>query len=284
MMTQGEGTIVNGSGSQNHSSGRWGDYSMMGVDPTDDCTFWYTQEYYAVTSSASWQTRVGSFKIRDCGGGGNNPPSVNIVSPAQGSTVSGTVAIQISASDVEDVAGTLDVEWNVDGGAWMPAAYNSGTDSYEASWDTTTESEGNHTLNARATDSGGAMGTDSKDVTVDNGGGATTLHVGDLDGTSTSQSGRWTAFVTITVHDSDHAPVANATVSGAWSSGASGTASCITNISGVCTVSKNNIRNNFTSVTFTVNNITHATLSYSAADNHDPDGGSNGTVIVVNKP
>jgi hypothetical protein len=39
---------------------------MMAVDPTDDCTFWYTQEYYAATSSASWQTRVGSFKFSNC--------------------------------------------------------------------------------------------------------------------------------------------------------------------------------------------------------------------------
>jgi hypothetical protein len=37
-------------------------------------------------------------------------------------------------------------------------------------------------------------------------------------------------------------------------------------------------------VNFTVNNVTHATLTYNAADNHDPDGDSNGTVIVVNKP
>jgi hypothetical protein len=52
----------------------------------------------------------------------------------------------------------------------------------------------------------------------------------------------------------------------------------------VCTVSKNNIRNNFTSVTFTVNSVTHSTLIYNSPDNHDPDGDSNGTAIVVNKP
>jgi hypothetical protein len=41
--------------------GRWGDYSMMSVDPTDDCTFWYTQEYYPQTSTAHWYTQIGSF-------------------------------------------------------------------------------------------------------------------------------------------------------------------------------------------------------------------------------
>src|SRR5207253_2389904 len=45
-MAQGEGTIIDGAGSQTGSSlSRWGDYSMMVVDPVDDCTFWYTNEY-----------------------------------------------------------------------------------------------------------------------------------------------------------------------------------------------------------------------------------------------
>jgi hypothetical protein len=66
-LPQGEATLTAGSGSQTSSFNRWGDYSMMAVDPTDDCTFWYTQEYYAVTSDAGWQTRIGSFKYTGCG-------------------------------------------------------------------------------------------------------------------------------------------------------------------------------------------------------------------------
>ncbi len=65
-LPQGEASMIAGSGSQTHSAARWGDYSMMALDPTDGCTFWYTQEYMAVTSSASWQTRVGSFKFPSC--------------------------------------------------------------------------------------------------------------------------------------------------------------------------------------------------------------------------
>lgn len=65
-MPQGEGTIINGTGSQTHSAARWGDYSKMSVDPEDGCTFWYTQEYMQTTSSADWQTRVGSFKFPSC--------------------------------------------------------------------------------------------------------------------------------------------------------------------------------------------------------------------------
>lgn len=65
-MPQGETILVSGSGSQASSSGRWGDYSSMSIDPSDDCTFWYTQEYYQTTSPAGWRTRVGSFAFPSC--------------------------------------------------------------------------------------------------------------------------------------------------------------------------------------------------------------------------
>ena len=65
-LPQGEGTLINGAGYQTGSAGRWGDYSMLGVDPTDGCTFWFTSEYYAVIGAVSWQTRVGSFRFPSC--------------------------------------------------------------------------------------------------------------------------------------------------------------------------------------------------------------------------
>ncbi len=64
-LPQGENVIVAGSGSQTGSS-RWGDYSMMGVDPQDDCTFWYTQEYVATTGTNTWKTHIGAFRFPDC--------------------------------------------------------------------------------------------------------------------------------------------------------------------------------------------------------------------------
>ena len=45
---------------------RWGDYSSMTVDPTDDCTFWYSTEYQKQTGAFNWQTRIGSFKLPSC--------------------------------------------------------------------------------------------------------------------------------------------------------------------------------------------------------------------------
>ena len=63
--------LVDGSGVQVNSFKRWGDYSSMSVDPTDDCTFWYTNEYYATTGSFNWATRIGSFKFNSCKGRGH---------------------------------------------------------------------------------------------------------------------------------------------------------------------------------------------------------------------
>jgi hypothetical protein len=65
-LAQGETTLFAGTGSQTDTSSRWGDYSGMWVDPVDDCTFWYTTEYYATTSSFNWRTRIGNFKFAGC--------------------------------------------------------------------------------------------------------------------------------------------------------------------------------------------------------------------------
>jgi len=73
-LPQAEVTLFAGAGSQTGTKGRWGDYSDMTVDPVDDCTFWYTQEYYAATTSFAWHTRIGSFKFPGCGGPPPEPP------------------------------------------------------------------------------------------------------------------------------------------------------------------------------------------------------------------
>ena len=61
-----EVVVVNGTGSQPDTSDRWGDYSGMRIDPADNCTFWYTTEYYMVTQTFDWSTRVASVKFSGC--------------------------------------------------------------------------------------------------------------------------------------------------------------------------------------------------------------------------
>jgi hypothetical protein len=69
-MTLGEGVIINGTGVQRTLNSRWGDYTSLNVDPVDDCTFWYVNEYYTLagqlSSTAGWQTRIASFKLPGC--------------------------------------------------------------------------------------------------------------------------------------------------------------------------------------------------------------------------
>jgi hypothetical protein len=60
-----ESTIVQGAGSQTQVS-RWGDYSSMRVDPVDDCTFWYTNEYIPTNGSYNWHTYIARFKFPSC--------------------------------------------------------------------------------------------------------------------------------------------------------------------------------------------------------------------------
>ena len=90
-----EVTAVTGGGVQNGSTSngplsRWGDYSAMTVDPVDDCTFWYTQEYIKTTGSFNWSTRISSFKFPGCGGSAPtaslSPTSLTFASQNVGST------------------------------------------------------------------------------------------------------------------------------------------------------------------------------------------------------
>ncbi|MFQ5741208.1 MAG: hypothetical protein ACE5JX_19585 [Acidobacteriota bacterium] len=71
MLPGGEVELIAGSDVQTSSFNRWGDYSALSVDPTDDCTFWYTQEYQADDldgrTDFDFKTRIGSFKLPSCG-------------------------------------------------------------------------------------------------------------------------------------------------------------------------------------------------------------------------
>jgi len=118
LMTLGETDLMVGTGSQTHTSGRWGDYSSMVVDPVDDCTFWYTQEYYAVTSESGWQTRIGSFSLPNCSSSApSNLPAVTVVASTPTATEAGTVPGAFTFSRTGDTAQALTVHYTVSGTA-----------------------------------------------------------------------------------------------------------------------------------------------------------------------
>ncbi len=59
-------SIKEGAGSQLSNLNRWGDYSAMSIDPADDCTFFYTNEYLKANGTFNWSTQIASFKVAGC--------------------------------------------------------------------------------------------------------------------------------------------------------------------------------------------------------------------------
>jgi len=93
-LPQTEVQLVAGAGSQTNNCGgavcpRWGDYTAMSVDPADDCTFWYTNQYYSNPETGAignWQTRIGSFKFPSCSAPTDQVPACTLT--ASPSTIS----------------------------------------------------------------------------------------------------------------------------------------------------------------------------------------------------
>ena len=137
----------------------------------------------------------------------------------------------------------------------------------------------------RVADATGASADVTVSITVLAAPPANTIHVGDLDRSSSATGKTWTAKVTVRVHSANEGPVSGALVTGTWSNGASGTVTCTTNSSGACTMQKTKLsRASVASVTFTVTSVTRTGSTYTAAANHDLDGDSDGTAIVVFRP
>ena len=98
-----------GGGSQLWEGSRWGDYSTLSVDPTDDCTFWYTTEYYSTSSLGNWTTRIGSFKFPGC-----NRLSIDSL---QAAPTSGQAPLTVAFVATATGEGTLSYAWDFgDGG------------------------------------------------------------------------------------------------------------------------------------------------------------------------
>jgi Big-like domain-containing protein len=98
-MGQGE-SIFSGAGS--HTFWRWGDYSSLSVDPSDDCTFWYTAMYRTFDDTKNWRTRILTFQLPGC----TTAPDFAVwVSPKRESVVpSGTTTFTVSTAALRATA------------------------------------------------------------------------------------------------------------------------------------------------------------------------------------
>lgn len=143
-------------------------------------------------------------------------------------------------------------------------------------------SVGTHTVILTVTDDLGATSSDTLVVTIEPPPPPPEpgFHVGDLDGIATSlPRGFWNARVTVAVHDESESTVAGIEVTLQLTTGE--TLTCTTGQDGRCQVTSADVKKNVGSITFTV-----VTLSgtYLSDQDHDPDGDSTGSSIVVAKP
>jgi hypothetical protein len=210
---------------------------------------------------------------------GDIPPWVNFTNPLDSDTVSSTVIV---SADAGDDNGVMQVEFRVDG---SPIGVDTnGADGWSADWDTTLEADGPHNLMTEATDAIDQTAVDSVNIEVSNLLPVMGIHVSDLDGSTINLKKNWKPKAIVTVHDTDHLPVTNAAVQGSWSTDGGATVLCVTGRSGQCTVTGGvSIRKKVHSSTFTVGDVSHASLTYVFDDNHDPEGDSNGRWIVVER-
>ncbi len=96
-----ENSLQSGAGSQTGLN-RWGDYSAMRIDPSDDCLFWYVNEYYTATDPHTWNTAIGSFGFSGCG----SPPSPDFA-------ISTTASPQTFTGGIGGISsGTVSVNWS----------------------------------------------------------------------------------------------------------------------------------------------------------------------------
>jgi len=93
----------------------------------------------------------------------NEFPTISLNSPVDGSTVSGTVTISGTASDSDGTVESVKVQ--IDAGTWHMAT---GTTSWTYNWDTTSVSDGNHTISAWVLDDDDCSTFVSITVTVNN--------------------------------------------------------------------------------------------------------------------
>jgi len=170
-MTQGENIVFDGAGVQTANLSRWGDYSMMAVDPVDDCTFWFTSEYEPANGTFNWHTRIGSFTLPNCVAA-PPPPADDFsisASPTSVSVLQGNTApdVTISTAITNGVAQTVNLSASgLPAGAtatFTPASISSGGSATLSIATSATTPGGTYTVTVTGT---GTAATHSTTVTL----------------------------------------------------------------------------------------------------------------------
>jgi filamentous hemagglutinin family protein len=153
-LPQSEVQLIAGLGSQTHNCGgapcdRWGDYTAMSVDPVDDCTFWYTNEYYSSQGNGSignWQTRIGSFKFASCA---SLPASTTTVTSSANPSVAGvTITLTATVTGIAPTGTVLFADGATTITGCAAVALTGAGNTRTAACMTSALAQGSHTINA----------------------------------------------------------------------------------------------------------------------------------------
>ncbi len=163
IMSQPEGVLVAGGGT--NGSGRWGDYAAMGVDPADDCTFWFTGEYQG---SSNWGTQIAAFKFDACGCELNlDAPTASATSPADN-----TIRVSWNDSTLPEMTEYRVYRSRTSGGPWdlvqtVPDSSPGAGSGAAYSWDDTGVSGGiPYYYIVRSSDGGACLSDPSNEVSA----------------------------------------------------------------------------------------------------------------------
>lgn len=104
---QAEQNVITSGGSQTGSLHRWGDYAAMRIDPTDDCTFWFTTEYLPASGTFNWNTRINSFKFNSCTASTSPDFSIAATPSSVAVKLGATAAYTVNTTALNSYSGTV---------------------------------------------------------------------------------------------------------------------------------------------------------------------------------